>query len=41
MPCWANCWNPVVSLSVAVIIARGGLNLKISDIKNTTPVVLR
>ena len=33
--------EPVVSLSVAVILFEGGLNLKISDIKNTTPVVLR
>ena len=33
--------EPVVSLSVAVILFEGGLNLKISDIKHTTPVVLR
>lgn len=33
--------EPIVSLSVAVILFEGGLNLKISDIKHTTPVVLR
>jgi NhaP-type Na+/H+ or K+/H+ antiporter len=33
--------EPVVSLSVAVILFEGGLNLKISDIRHTTPVVLR
>ncbi|MDD4874608.1 MAG: sodium:proton antiporter [Dehalococcoidales bacterium] len=34
-------FEPIVSLSVAVILFEGGLNLKINDIKSTTPVVLR
>ena len=38
---FGNLFEPLVDLSVAVILFEGGLNLKFKEIKNTAPVVLR